>query len=145
MRKTKLVRCTLAREGDNLGEDDGNVRFVPLEEFKLWSFLMEKKHGFKIKKAEASLWFDEDVYEDWQKNYQKERLEPVKELIINWYSPADDAVLPIRRYILEKDFERVKEILMNHYPDSVIYEGKSEYTMKEVEERPGYFVRKAGG
>ena len=66
-----------------------------------------------------------------------------KELIINWYSPADDAVLPIRRYILEKDFERVKEILMNHYPDSVIYEGKSEYTMKEVEERPGYFVRKA--
>ncbi len=83
-------------------------------------------------------------YQDWQKNYQKERLEPVKELIINWYSPADDAVLPIRRYILEKDFERVKEILMNHYPDAVIYEGKSEYTMKEVEERPGYFVRKAG-
>lgn len=144
MRKIKLVRCTLGKEGDDIRDDGDNVRYVPLEEFNLWSFLMEQKHGFKIKKKEASLWFDDDVYEDWQKNYQEERLERVKELVINWYSPEDDAVLPIRRYISEKDFERVKDILMNHYPDTVVYEGKSEFTMKEVEERQGYFVRKAG-
>ena len=144
MRKTKLVRCTLAREGDSLGEDDGNVRYVPLEEFKLWSFLMENKHGFKIKRQRHPSGLIMMCMRTGRRITRRRGFEPVKELIINWYSPADDAVLPIRRYISEKDFERVKDILMNHYPDTVIYEGKSEYTMKEVEERQGYFVRKAG-
>jgi len=56
MASQKLVRCELKRPEAGTG----TVRYVPLEIFGLWEFLMRTKHGFDVAGSIASLWIDVD-------------------------------------------------------------------------------------
>ena len=58
MASQKLVRCEIRRP-DSAGGP--TVRYVPLEIFGLWEFLMRTKHRFEVTRSVASLldfpWF----------------------------------------------------------------------------------------
>ena len=45
MTSQKLVRCRIRRHDDPTG---GTVRYVPLEIYGLWEFLMREKHQFEV-------------------------------------------------------------------------------------------------
>ena len=51
----RLVRCEVYKGAD---PGSGSVRYVPSEVFGLWSHLMQSKHGFGVRKNQASLWVD---------------------------------------------------------------------------------------
>src|SRR5262245_34574019 len=51
----KLVRCLIRPTGT---QQAATSRFVPLEIFGLWDFLMVQKHGFQVLDPRASLWLD---------------------------------------------------------------------------------------
>ena len=45
MASQKLVRCEIRRNG---AERDEQVRYVPLEIYGLWEYLMTRRHGFEV-------------------------------------------------------------------------------------------------
>jgi hypothetical protein len=51
----KLVRCEILHPRDS---HTVSTRFVPLEIFGLWEFLMTRRHGFEVRDPRASLWLD---------------------------------------------------------------------------------------
>ena len=55
MASQKLVRCEIRRRGASVA---GSPRFIPLEIFGLWEYLMSSKHDFEVVNPRASLWLD---------------------------------------------------------------------------------------
>ena len=55
MASQKLVRCEVRRETPS---EEAQVRYVPLEIFGLWEYLMTRRHQFQVEEARASLWLD---------------------------------------------------------------------------------------
>ena len=55
MTSQKLVRCRIKRRDD---PTVGSVRYVPLEIYGLWEFLMREKHQFEVTGNVASLWIE---------------------------------------------------------------------------------------
>src|SRR5580765_3547402 len=55
MASQKLVRCEIRRRG---ASSAGTARFIPLEIFGLWEYLMTTKHDFEVVTPKASLWLD---------------------------------------------------------------------------------------
>ena len=75
MASQKLVRCNLRARG---AKGEGSARFIPLEIFGLWEYLMTHKHEFEVIAPRASLWLDmEDSPETAYSDQQYERVTEV--------------------------------------------------------------------
>jgi hypothetical protein len=130
MPSQKLVRCEIRREGDGTLS---TPRYVPLEIFGLWEFLMTRKHGFNVDDSRASLWLDlEDAPEA---AYSQDQFERVTEVTVFVYSDRDDMFTRVRRYFPTGECESLKAIFLSHYPSS----GKLE---SQVRERPGIWIQR---
>ncbi len=129
MPSQKLVRCEIRpREGA------GGVssRYIPLEIFGLWEFLMTAKHGFDVSAPNASVWLDmEDSPET---AYQDHPFERVTEVTAFVYSPRDDMYTRACRYFRSDECERLKSIFLSHYQ----HEGTRLQT--HVRERQGIWI-----
>src|SRR5438552_2688105 len=55
MSSQKIVRC-FVRPID--GNQQPTPRYVPLEIYGLWEFMMRTRHGFEVLEPRASLWLD---------------------------------------------------------------------------------------
>jgi hypothetical protein len=129
MPSMKLVRCIIQPRG---GAIVASPRFVPLEIFGLWEYLMTTKHGFEVKEAQASLWLDmeespEVAYDD----HPHERVTEVSAFI---YSRRDDMLTRACRYFRSEDCERLTSIFLSHYPDD------ASQRPTQLRERPGIWV-----
>ena len=51
MPSQKVVRCELRRKGEQI---PAGIRYVPLEIFGLWEYLMSTRHGFEVSVPRAS-------------------------------------------------------------------------------------------
>src|SRR6267154_2528808 len=91
MASQKLVRCEIRRP-DSQG--DATVRYVPLEIYGLWEFLMRTKHRFEITRSVASLWIDVD--ETPEAAYGENQYERVTEVerLRSQCAPAPDQGAP---------------------------------------------------
>lgn len=126
----KLVRCEI-RPGTN--STAGSVRYVPLEIYGLWEFLMTQKHGFAVSESRASLWLDmEDAPEA---AYGESQYERVTEVTVFVYSDRDGMFTRVCRYFPTTDCETLKPIFLAHYPDG----GR---ISSQVRERPGIWIRR---
>ena len=68
-----MVRCRL----DSRDEDPVRaLRYVPLDEFGLWRYLMEHRHGRQVTVEEISIWVAEESAR-WNSFEGPESLEPV--------------------------------------------------------------------
>lgn len=130
MPSQKLVRCSIRRRGD---QGSGSPRYIPLEIFGLWEYLMTARHGFEILEARASLWLDmEDAPEA---AYGESQFERVTELTAFVYSPRDDMFTRVCRYFPSTDCTSLKEIFLGHYPDP-------QRLQTSVRERPGIWLHR---
>jgi len=112
MPSQKLVRCELRRQGS---AEAGSPRFVPLEIFGLWEFLMQAKHGFEVVDARASLWLDmEDSPES---AYDESQYERVTEVTAFVYSGRDGMFTRCCRYFPSRELPELKPIFLSHYDD----------------------------
>ncbi len=111
MAKAKIVKCTVKRKGSP--EAHPSVRYVPLEVYNLWKFLMTCKHGFEILDERVSLWFDTDG--DPNINYSSTNYDKVIRVCLGIYSEKDGMFHEIVRYFPEGEYPEIKPRFLSHY------------------------------
>lgn len=131
MASQKLVRCEIKRAGSA-----GTVRYVPLEIFGLWEFLMREKHQFEISASVASLWIDVD--ENPEVAYGENQYERVTEVTLLRYSEADGMFSKVNRYFPTEEYPELKGLLLKHY------EGVRDPSAPnlQLKERQGVWIRR---
>ena len=129
MSSLKLVRCMLQPRDSSL---PATHRFVPLEIFGLWEYLMASRHQFRISEARASLWLDmEDSPEAAYSDHPYERVTEVTAFV---YSDRDEMFTRACRYFRSEECERLKDLFLAHYRN----EGAR--LQAQVRERPGIWL-----
>jgi hypothetical protein len=129
MPSQKLVRCEIRpREG----RSKPSPRFIPLEIFGLWDYLMTTKHGFQVIEPRASLWLD--MEDSPEAAYSENQYERVTEVTAFVYSGRDDMFTRACRYFHSDDCERLKSIFLSHYEDATAK------VQAHVRERHGIWV-----
>lgn len=134
MSSLKLVRCAVRPQGS---KGAPSPRFVPLEIYGLWEYLIRTKHGFEVIEPRASLWLDvEDAPEA---AYQDREFERVTEVTAYVFSGRDDMFTRACRYFRSEECDRLKEIFLSHYRN-----GESKI-QTQVRERPGIWLQREPG
>ena len=133
MASQKLVRCEI-RKSESAGT--ATVRFVPLEIFGLWEFLMRNKHRFEVTRSIASLWIDVD--ETPEAAYGENQYERVTEVQLLRYSEQDGMFSRVSRYFPTSEYPVLKELLLRHY-ESVSDPSAPQLQLKE---REGIWIRR---
>jgi hypothetical protein len=110
MPSQKLVRCQIRSRA---GSAPASPRFIPLEIFGLWEYLMTAKHGFEVIDPRASLWLD--MEDSPEAAYTENQYERVTEVTAFVYSGRDDMYTRACRYFLSDDCDRLKAIFLSHY------------------------------
>jgi hypothetical protein len=131
MPSQKLVRCEIRPAG---AHGPATTRFVPLEIFGLWEYLMRTRHAFDVLAPRASLWLD--MEDSPEAAYDTDQYERITEVTAFVYSRRDDMFTRACRYFPSEECDRLKEIFLSHYHDS---EGR---VGPHVRERPGIWLRR---
>lgn len=113
MASHKLVRCEIRRRGSR---DGSTPRFVPLEIFGLWEYLMSTKHEFEVLNPQASLWLD--MEDSPEAAYSDREYDRVTEVTVFVYSGRDEMFTRARRYFPSAECEDLKNIFLSHYREN---------------------------
>ena len=131
MPSQKLVRCHIRRTAQGGADTE---RFVPLEIFGLWEYLMRAKHEFEIVKPLASLWLD--MEDSPEAAYTESQFDRVTEVTAFVYSGRDEMFMRACRYFPTQECAKLKEIFLSHYRAAA---GKLQ---TQVRERPGIWLHR---
>ena len=108
LKRVPMVRCHVEP-----GEDPSRtIRYVPLEEFALWRFLMETKHKRAIRVEDVSFWVPDDAslieaIDD------PEQCEPV--LRIDFIARSEHGVpIPVQRFLSAQRYPEAQAALLAH-------------------------------
>lgn len=132
MASQKLVRCEIRKSS----EAPRTVRYVPLEIYGLWEFLMRNKHRFEVSDCVASLWIDVD--ENPEIVFGENDYERVTEVTLLRYSETDGMFSRVNRYFPTVEYPTLKDLLLRHY-ESVREPGAPNLQLKE---RQGVWIRR---
>ncbi len=131
MSSQKIVRCEIRRAGST---GPTTERYVPLEIFGLWEYLMSTKHQFEVLRPKASLWLDmEDSPETAYGEAQYDRVTEVTAFV---YSQRDEMFTRARRYFASDRCEDLKRIFLSHY------ESDGGRLQTHLRERPGIWLHR---
>ena len=131
MGSQKIVRCEIRRRGT---AGAGSTRFVPLEIFGLWEYLMTHRHDFEVHDPRASLWLD--MEDSPEAAYGESQFERVTEVTAFVYSERDEMFTRARRYFSTEECDRLKEIFLSHYG------GTDARLQTHLRERPGIWLHR---
>ena len=136
MPSQKLVRCSIRRRGAEDAEQ-GSTRFVPLEIYGLWEYLMTTKHSFEVVLPMASLWLD--MEHSPEAAYSEQQFERVTEVTAFVYSGRDEMFTRACRYFRTDECERLKPIFLKHYGS------QADKPQAHVRERAGIWLHRQPG
>jgi hypothetical protein len=136
MPSQKLVRCTLRRSEPGA---PASVRYVPLEIFGLWEYLMSTKHGFTIEAPRASLWVD--MEESPELAYGNSQFDRVTEVTAFVYSARDDMYSRVCRYFPTEECPSLMQIFLRHY----LGERVGDEAKPQIREKAGIWLHRAAG
>jgi len=131
----KLVQCQVVKDGEGLFESD--VRYIAVEEFHLWKYLMESKHGLHIADPQVMLWITKKEYISHRAFYDRFPRIPVTR--ISFLNPCDElsTLCPVIRYVPTEQTVELIRLLTRHYRSP---EGKGPDVIKKV----GYCLAQSG-
>lgn len=121
-----MVRCRLDARED---AGTGTLRYVPLDEFALWRYMMEHRHGRTVTVEEISIWVAEESAR-WSSFEGPDSLEPVLRVRFQQVD-ADGMPVPVQRFFPAETYPRAQEALLAHYEPA---------RRSAVRATPGYFV-----
>ena len=127
MASQKLVRCEIRRRGSS---GPTSPRFIPLEIFGLWEYLMSTRHDFEVIRPRASLWLDmEDSPES---AYNENQYERVTEVTAFVYSGRDEMFTRCCRYFpsiesgAQPSMDELVTMKSDDWEGSAIWQGEAE-------------------
>lgn len=121
----KLLRCWV------IGKDSRKSdRFVEIEQFKLWSYMMFHKHGLRIRDISLWLWVTEDHYRARQEIYSRapETL-AVNKIGVFLFDENNGFSHVIHRYTPSEGTAAQEKILLSHISPELVAAGNYELTV----------------
>ena len=113
----KLMRCRVANR-----YMETSLRFVELDAFKLWEYLMTHKHGLRINEPTLCLWVDAADYARNANVFDRAgEVEPVDRIVVDLFDTEYRFSQTINRYARSCESERVVEILRSHIPPDLCH------------------------
>jgi hypothetical protein len=121
-----MVRCRLDARDESAAR---TLRYVPLDEFGLWRYMMEHRHRREVTVEEISIWVAEDSAR-WSSFEGPDSLEPV--LRVRFQQVGEDGTpMPVQRFFPAETYPEAQEALLRHYQNG---------SRSAVRATPGYFV-----
>ena len=108
--KEKLVRCRMVNP-----KGEGQTRFVELDNFKLWEYLVTHKHGMTVEDPTICLWVNDEHYNRARDLFEKSgEVTGVNRVTIERYDPNFKFCNLIHRYCLSEETDVLLERLKSH-------------------------------
>ena len=127
----KLIRCNVTTKNN-----EPSVRFIELNNFRLWEHLMISKHAASISDAMLCLWMNNEEYADNENIYSRAgNTEPVNRIVVDIFDEEYGFSNTVTRFVRAAETETVKKILKSHIPDIV-----SDSELSQIEVYEGHTV-----
>lgn len=106
----RLLRCEVANSAN-----EQSLRYVELEQFRLWEYMMRNRHDFSVQKLQLGLWMAISEFEANPGPFQHGgQVEEVSCITISWFNSSHNYTLDIMRYVPTEQCETVRQILLSH-------------------------------
>lgn len=116
-----------------------SIRYVELEQFGLWEYMMRTRHGLEVRVTQLGLWVGpSEFHANPDAFLHMGSADDVTRITIHRFNPRHNYTFEIVRYTPTSEFESVKRILLSHISSA---EARSEYF--ELTESHGTYVSKA--
>lgn len=113
----KLIRCDVLN-----AEQQASVRFIEIEAYKMWEYLMSTKHGLEIQNPTLCLWLSEREYLENSHIFQRSgEVEAVNRIIVEIFDAEYGFSHTIERYSLADESEKMVGILESHIPEGILH------------------------
>lgn len=131
-RSQKLLCCSVINKKQEKSE-----RFVELERFKLWSYMMFHKHGLRIGDLSLWLWLLEKDYLAREELYLRSpEIIKVNKLAVFLFDEKNGFSHVIHRFSRKSDTEILTNILISHIAEDIVASGNYEVTVHK-----GYCIK----
>lgn len=127
METIEMIKCHLADNPD----DPGSVRYIPLEIYAMWRFLMQRVHNLVVNNPTVSVWIPADSFEKQGQSEPPEQTDIVIEIKFR-YMESENIGRPVIRYFPEENFDHIFGFFRKHFPNETKMEG--------VQRRRGYYL-----
>jgi hypothetical protein len=108
----KLVRCRVVNR-----YQETSIRFVEIDAFKLWEYLMTNKHGLKVGEPSLCLWVDDEEYQHNAGVFDRAGdVEAVNRIVVDMFDAEYGFSQTTTRYARAGESEQVVDILRSHIP-----------------------------
>ena len=112
----KLIRCDLVNRYNEI-----TSRYIEFENFRLWEYLVEHKHGAKISNPTICLWVNAEEFENNEPVYARSGdIEHVSRVVVDLFDEIYSITNTVIRYTRSAESEALKKILCSHIPDAVL-------------------------
>ena len=129
----KLIRC---RMKNTAGET--SIRYVALEYFLLWEYMMQNRHGFTFEEYSLCLWVPQDEFEQKPELYTHSgEVEPVGRINIAIYDDNFHYTYEVARFVRDSESDGFKAIVRSHVPEEV--QASNRFSLEDT---PGYCIVK---
>lgn len=116
----RLLRCDVVNAAGESG-----LRYVELEQFRLWEYMMRSRHNIEVRGLRVGLWLASSATrENTGPLLHGGLVEDVTRIVVSRHNPRHRYTLDIVRYVPTDRYESVKRILLSHVADS---ETENEY------------------
>lgn len=116
-----------------------SFRYVELEQFGLWEYMMRTRHGLEVRVTQLGLWVGPSEFNANPDAFRHMgSADDVTRIVIRRFNPRHSYTFEIVRYTPTSEFESVKKILLSHISEA---EARSEYF--EQTESHGTYIGKA--
>jgi hypothetical protein len=109
MPSQKLVRCEIGRAGSS----EASVRYIPLDIYGMWKYLMLHKHQFDVKAAVPSLWVE--LEEAGGLALEESRVERVTEVRLYVFNDRESMLSEFFNDTATTEIYTVRPVLLKHY------------------------------
>lgn len=112
--RARLLRCSMQNPAGKT-----SIRYVELEQFRLWAYMMETRHGFTVQALQLGLWVNSSEFRDKKDLFlHAGNVEDVSRIVFSWFNARHHYLLKVARYIPSEHYETVKQILLSHVSES---------------------------
>lgn len=110
MGRPRLLRCEVLNS-----DGETSIRYVELEQFRLWEHMVRTRHEIEVQNVQLGLWLPSSEFRGNPELFlHSGEVEDVSCIVIGWFNPRHHYTLDIVRYVPTSQCESVKRILLSH-------------------------------